>query len=920
MVEQKPPKKRTRSAVYSALAIFAAALGFLLYWMTAHQIQGVNLQGWLPPTIEQLINTYPLFDPMLPIIDFVVEMFSLSVLIHLVVVGFGYYLARRLILEVVQQLYDLPNEEQTQRLLHRLQVTPSPLLTRPLALDRRRFLEQRRAEPILSIGGPGFVNISESDVVVTEINGRFERVLGFGRQTLRRFERVVAILDLRDQEMTRKDVDLMTKEGLPLDTDIHIQFRIKRRNTQREGQLGYTFDEESVRKAAYNQTVTEFGINRWTSQPINIAVGQLAAIVAQKRLDELIDPNKIYDLAPQPEIQQMLTVRMRQILSGLGLELIDVRYTTLRLSAEMQTVMLDYWKSFGKKVSSPQDEEAKKAQATRRAREAMIQSLASGIATVRERKLAEVSRPQSGEQTLTQMLQLMQGVMIQQNQLPSLAAPQQPKEVYRLNLRRDKINHLVWQLLQELEGALRSVAPLTEDQLYTALESPRLKLRMRDAVTSFATLSVGAASGTPSYALQTTDQVQPSYDVLVIEQAGLPTLAKELVREATRALADDLALSEMEVSQWLTRTALAQRYVDASAQHFLPPVTATVEQMSDLTQRVLGEANQREATRLLTLARGKVNHLVEQLVREMEATAADSFMLVNLDLVNLGRSTRLRLRMRETVTFQANPATSGAAVQPQSSIIDALDTLTIQQNELEILARQLVWETAITAEEEMDLTRDQREMIVQSAELFSRYRNIIARYFTPLPNETPQQMHQLLQLTLKQKQLRTAGRLLFLERSEVNNLVWQLIHDFESILRSNAILTNGHSPESIRTAGLQLFMREAVTFQAKPAVASALRTARYSLHDSQRMETVHRLPKYDTLVVQQSEVETMAQQLISGAAVTAAGTLELSAEQVEQLQRSAELSDRFRNTITQFFLPPPNPNNPQIGSGSTASS
>ncbi|MGB1249564.1 MAG: SPFH domain-containing protein [Candidatus Promineifilaceae bacterium] len=903
MVEQTPPNKITRPRGLPVLTFFAILLALLLYWIIAHQVQGVNLQGWLPVGVERLISDYPLLDPLLPIIDFAVEMASPRVLIHLLAVFGGFYYARVFTIELVQKLYDLPNANQAQRLLTRLQIPPSPYTSWPLALDRRRFLEQRRNEPLLSIGGPGYVNISESDVAVTEINGRFERVLGYGRRTLRRFERIVAILDLRDQEATVSDIGLMTKEGLPLKTDIHIQFRIKRRESTRGDRIGYTFDEESVRKAAYYQVVTKHGVNRWTSLPPKIAIGQLSAIVGQKRLDEMLDPNKVYDLAPQPDIQQTLKVRVQQILSSLGLELVDIRYTSLRLSDEMHTVMVDYWKGFQKRPTplspSPQGEDGTfAALAKKRARDKMIASLASGISTVRERKLAQEGRPQTNQLPMQQMLQLVQAVVGQQQQI---AAPASPPPKYLLSLERNKINNLVWQLLGEFEGALRISSPLTSESLYTLLESPRLKLRMRDAVTSFATLSTGSTNRSDSYALQKAGPLSSqAYDTLVIEQKELAALSQELIREATRSTAEEVNRPETEVAQWIDQGLLSDRFINTSAQHFLPAPEASAEQMQDLMQTVLGGSDSGAGAKLLTLSRGKVNHLVEQLVRELEAVVNSSATLVRLGLGALGRSTRLRLRMRETVTFQANPSATGTDAKTTPSF----DTLVVEEGELEILSRQLVWETSITAGEELTLSETQSAFIVQSADLFDRYKNALARYFTPLPNETTQQMQQHLQLALKQKQVRAADRHLFLQRGRVNDLVWQLIHDFESILRNESLLA-AEASESVGTPSLQLFMREAVTIQAKPAVGAALELTNYSFAASQKMDTVHRLPKYDTLVVQQAEVDTLTQQLIKGATVTAGEALNLSADTVAELAESAELNDRFKTTITQYFVPPP---------------
>ncbi|MBI5304888.1 MAG: hypothetical protein HY868_22330 [Chloroflexi bacterium] len=79
--------------------------------------------------------------------------------------------------------------------------------------------------PLNLVGGPGMVNISSNTTVVTEKNGAFRRVLGPGDHLLENFERILAVVDLRPQCVTRQ-TSTQTKDGVPILAQGEIEFRI----------------------------------------------------------------------------------------------------------------------------------------------------------------------------------------------------------------------------------------------------------------------------------------------------------------------------------------------------------------------------------------------------------------------------------------------------------------------------------------------------------------------------------------------------------------------------------------------------------------------------------------------------------------------------------------------------------------------
>ena len=293
---------------------------------------------------------------------------------------------------------------------------------------------------------------------------------------MRRFEEVIALLDLREQERAVQSINLMSREGLELKTDLRLIFRLQQHIDTTNPNATFRVDDDSVRRAAYAVEVTDDGITRWDDLPAAIATSQLRKIVASKRLDALIDPNKVFpgDARrddPHPQIQSEMEQKARDILRNYGVYLVSARLTALQMNTELHDTLLEYWKAFGEKTKvldqHPQDPNFDKADFQRsQAREKMINSLTSGLQTIRERKNAAPRRspgPANNKridpnQLLTlQMIRLLQQITPgQQNQhvLPrppeqlTAGAPSAQQDPDELD---DYINKLLRDLLPPAE-------------------------------------------------------------------------------------------------------------------------------------------------------------------------------------------------------------------------------------------------------------------------------------------------------------------------------------------------------------------------------------------------------------------------------------------------------------------------------------
>lgn len=423
---------RVRLRFWAILAL----VGFVFaYWVLAWNVQAIDLDHRMPVVWNRIIFEFPLLDTFTPLVAFTIEMFWPFVLRHLIPLGAGVILGNYVVIDLVQHLYNLSDRAAARRLLGRF----TGGRAKPLALNRPNFAEQRLQHSLLHIGGPGFVNVAASDVIVTEINGRFERVLGAGRQKLKRFEYIRSILDLREQKRFNNDVVLFTREGLNVHTSVEIVFRLQRSQPGPEHAHLYTFQADSIQKAAYAQTVSDHGIGRWDGAPLPIAMGQLRKLVSRMRLDELIEPKQVFDNRPHPELQNQVEGKTRQILQNIGVELISVGIGALRFDQEVQETLLDYWKAFSEKPkpidANPQNAFTKDEMTKKMVREKVIQGLAQGLARMQEQ--GRMMRSSDTDQAMMRVLGLLAHNLQQQapTQLPNNNAVSLPRDTVAQILR-----------------------------------------------------------------------------------------------------------------------------------------------------------------------------------------------------------------------------------------------------------------------------------------------------------------------------------------------------------------------------------------------------------------------------------------------------------------------------------------------------
>lgn len=323
---------------------FLLVLLFLLalYWLLVSSLERVDLSATLADWWQAIV---PL--PMPQFVVGLIEIIHPRVLRHFIPVLVGWSLAYEAAVSLVRVLYDLPDRPAARRFLSRL--LSSGLGVRPVLLDSQTLAAERENSVLLRVGGPGLVAIKNGNVAVTELNGRFSRVLGPGVHNLGRLEYVRAVLDLRRQTRSAEDVAATTKDGIAVQASVSVTFRLSTGGETSTRSQPYPYDEEAIRLAAYAETVGEEGkVTTWDQIPLGRARGILAGIIASKyRLDEVLFPSTPAS-EPYYDIRQELMRKLRASLAEVGIELITVHIGRLELPDTVSQQYVEYWQAHWK--------------------------------------------------------------------------------------------------------------------------------------------------------------------------------------------------------------------------------------------------------------------------------------------------------------------------------------------------------------------------------------------------------------------------------------------------------------------------------------------------------------------------------------------------------------------------------------------
>ena len=324
------PSKRT---LYLLFLVFL----FVLYWVFAWQMERVSLQpDDMPLPFMQslpvwLINFGGIFLP--------------RVLRHLIPLVLAWLLAYEIAANLVYHLYDLPDRAKARSFLRRLR-DPRRAGGATVALSPEDLESKRSLSARLRVGGPGRISIPTGHAAVTELNGRFNRVIGSGSHALDRFEFVHSLYDLRAQDRTDADVVLRSKEGIEFLTSVSVTFRVFAPELSPSAQQPYPYDARIVRKLAYNQAnLPGDRTSDWENAALATVKAILAATVTTFPLNELLQDERT-EIGTHLTIRQNVERESRLRLREVGIDLIRLRIGGFRFPEDVTELHIQYWRTY----------------------------------------------------------------------------------------------------------------------------------------------------------------------------------------------------------------------------------------------------------------------------------------------------------------------------------------------------------------------------------------------------------------------------------------------------------------------------------------------------------------------------------------------------------------------------------------------
>lgn len=266
-----------------------------------------------------------------------------------------YSLARVMAARYLNDIYELEDENHASEFLEQVAFGYGREF---IVIDDGRISPEDEESPLITIGGPGAIQVNLDSVALLESIagqptviypqntpwklGRFERLREIGKLD-QPGEREYAIINLRDQFVSGLSIKSRTKDGIPLEAhDIKIIFSILRRQSQPDAVQGdaYLFDERAVQALVYDQISispqpsTPSGITfPWDTTIIPLVTCELEDLITSHNLGEILASisQKEVDTATNNDrtiMQMRLEMTGQQIPAGMLRDAVPPKFQT----------------------------------------------------------------------------------------------------------------------------------------------------------------------------------------------------------------------------------------------------------------------------------------------------------------------------------------------------------------------------------------------------------------------------------------------------------------------------------------------------------------------------------------------------------------------------------------------------------------
>lgn len=301
---------------------------------------------------------------------FLETLFSATSLGHLLALGGAFWLGLRAAASSQQAIFDLSETRQAQR--HVLQAAFNGHYD-TLTVQNGEAIPDKRASALIKVGGPGKVQVHMENAAVFETGRGQGRVLAPGERAeiLRGFERMRAIIDLRDQVL-QLNLWGRTRDGIRVRVEgARVVYSILRGKREATLKAPHPFEDEAALRLVYEQRVEKgVGTAQQTSRKLGLlgAQGaafferQLQAFLGEFTLGELLAAPKNGTLSEEERkgtlfldregIRQQFAARCEEAAAAQGLQLQWIDTGSWKVDELAQEILEDYVEEHGAEVTA----------------------------------------------------------------------------------------------------------------------------------------------------------------------------------------------------------------------------------------------------------------------------------------------------------------------------------------------------------------------------------------------------------------------------------------------------------------------------------------------------------------------------------------------------------------------------------------
>ena len=293
------------------------------------------------------------------------------------------------------------------RLLYRHYTTQSELYLdnlfgpRPSGSRKSRRSRKKPASSSLLPLPASFITLKAGILHSYQILGlakgnQFARSAGPGFTLLYKKEKPTHLIDLRKQ-LRRQPVKTTTRDGITLETNVTVIFRVRQELVDLPGPEPYPYDKEAIFHICYSQSIDAYNrLRDWAEQVTPRAVALLENELGRFTLDELSTPNTP-GAGPLDAIKARILQALQRDLDASGIEVLVVGVDQLKLPPAVIEQRIRTWQAdWQRRITLQQaagDAEAvrriKKARA--RAQIEILENITQNIDAVRRAGDADLS-------------------------------------------------------------------------------------------------------------------------------------------------------------------------------------------------------------------------------------------------------------------------------------------------------------------------------------------------------------------------------------------------------------------------------------------------------------------------------------------------------------------------------------------------